>query len=172
MHETLLRTRLFDVERRVCRRADGDSVTRDIVVHRGAVVVLPLLADGRIVMIRNQRDAAGEELLELPAGTLEPGEAPVAAAGRELEEETGYAAGHVEPFLEFFTTPGICTELMRAFVARDLTRTRQRLDPDERIRVDIVDMAFARRAMLDGTLRDGKTLATLGAYLLNGALER
>ncbi len=171
-HESLLRTRLYSVERRRFDRGEGTEDVLDIVVHPGAVVILPLFRDERIVMIRNHRYAADEELWELPAGTLEPYESPIVAAGRELEEETGYLAGRVEPFVEFFSSPGICTELMRSFVARDLTPTRQRLEAGERIRVEIVDVEFVRGAILDGTIRDGKTMATLGAYLLQREAER
>ena len=110
------------------------------MVHPGAVVVLPLLDDGRIVMIHNFRHTMEEELLELPAGTLAPGEPPIDAARRELSEETGYAAGSVEPFITFYTLPGICTERMHAFIATDLRAGEQRLEPGEQIRVEIVDL--------------------------------
>ena len=166
MNETLLTTRLFNVERRTYAAADGTPLVRDIVVHPGAVVILPRLDDDHIIMIRNNRHAAGGELLELPAGTLEPPEPPIEAAARELEEETGYKAGRIEPFLDFFTSPGICTELMRAFVATDLTRTHQRLEQGEEIRVEIMDVDRARRAVYDGSIRDGKSIATLGAFFL------
>ncbi len=166
MHETLLSTRLFQVERRSYPGADGTPLVRDIIVHPGAVVILPRLDDDHIVMIRNHRHAAGERLLELPAGTLEPGEPPIDAAARELEEETGYVAGRIEPFLEFYTTPGICTELMRAFVATDLVKTQQRLEHGEEISVETLEVDRVRGAVHDGTIRDGKSIATLGAYFI------
>jgi ADP-ribose diphosphatase len=170
MTESLLTTRLFEVERRQYTSPDGDMLVRDIVVHPGAVTILPILDDGRIVMIHNFRHAADEELLELPAGTLELGEAPIEAAKRELEEETGYVAGEIEPFLDFFTTPGICTEFMRVFVATTSHKTQQRLDAGEQIRVSVMDRERVRRAVYDGSIRDGKTIATLGAYFLkNGS---
>ena len=166
MHETLLTGKIFGVQRRTYQGEDGSRIVRDVVVHPGAVVIVPRLDDRRLVMIRNYRHAVGEELLELPAGTLEGGEAPLDAAGRELEEETGYLAGRLEPFIEFFSTPGICTELMRSYIATDLTQTRQRLEADEQIRVEIIDVDTLRRNVSDGTIRDGKTIAILGAYFL------
>ncbi len=168
MLETRLQTRLFSVERRTYTDRTGRSLQRDIIVHPGAVVIIPRIDVDRIVMIRNERFAAGQVLLELPAGTLEPPEEPIQTAARELEEETGYRAGHLEPFIEFFTTPGICTELMRCFVATELTAVPQRLEPDENISVELMEMSKLRSALTDGSIRDGKTLASLGAYFTRG----
>ncbi len=166
MVESLLSTRLFDVERRTYRGPDGRSLVRDIIVHPGAAVVIPILDDGRIVMIHNVRHAAGEELLELPAGTLEADEAPIKTAARELEEETGYVAGRVEPLLSFFSTPGVCTELMHAFIATELSVGEPRMEGGEQVRVEIRGRDSLRRALCDGSIRDGKTLAALGVYFL------
>ena len=161
---------IFSVERRAYAR-DGTasgaaSVTRDVVVHPGAVTVLPVLEDGWLVMIRNYRYATECELLELPAGTLEPDESPERCALREVEEETGYRAQRVEPLCEFYTTPGICTERMWAFVARGLTETRQNLQGDERIRVVVMPPDQLRRMLVAGEIEDGKTIAALGTYFL------
>ncbi len=164
MHERLLSTPLFAVERRMYPRAGAEPIARDVIVHPGAVVILPILDNGRIVVIRNHRWTVERELCELPAGTLEPGEEPVETARRELEEETGYRAGVMTPLIEFFTSPGICTELMRAFVATDLTSVGQRLQGDERIVVEIVTVSEARRRLLVGEFCDGKTIAVLGTY--------
>lgn len=142
-------------------------MTREIVVHPGAVVVLPVLTDTDIVMIRNYRYAIERELIELPAGTLEPGEDPAACAARELEEETGYQAGRIEPLGEFYTTPGITDELMRCFVAHDLRKTSQRLDTGERIRPEVVPFEQAIDWIRRGTIVDGKTIAVLLRYHLD-----
>ncbi len=142
-------------------------MTREIVVHPGAVVVLPVLTDTDIVMIRNYRYAIERELIELPAGTLEPGEDPAACAARELEEETGYRAGRIEPLGEFYTTPGITDELMRCFVAHDLRKTSQRLDTGERIRPEVVPFEQAIDWIRRGTIVDGKTIAVLLRYHLD-----
>lgn len=119
-------------------------------------------------MVRQFRPAANAELLELPAGTREPDEAPIDTARRELEEETGYRAGRIEPFAEFFTSPGILTEKMHAFVATKLHPVGQRLEAHEQIEVAIMPLAELRRIMIHGDLRDGKTIAVLGLFLARG----
>ena len=167
MHERLLTTRVFSVERREFPRDGQAAVTREIVVHPGAVVVLPIMPDGRMVMIRNYRYTVEGELWELPAGTREVGEEPIETARRELEEETGYRAGAMRPLMEFYTSPGICTERMFAFVATDLTHVGQRLQGGERIKVELLSPEDVRNRLLDGAFQDGKTIAVLGRYFLD-----
>jgi ADP-ribose pyrophosphatase len=128
------------------------------------VVVLPLLEDGRIVMIRNHRFAVDEVLWELCAGTLEPGEPPATTAARELVEETGYRADHVEAMTTFYTSPGICDEIMFAFLAEGLTHVGQKLEETERIEVEPVECDEALGMVEAGEIRDGKTIATLLFY--------
>ena len=154
----------FDVERRSVPTGDGETVMREVVVHPGAVVVLPLLDDGRIVMIRNHRFAVGETLWELCAGTLEEGESPAQTAARELTEETGYRAERIEPLTTFYTTPGICTERMYAFLATGLTEVGQDLEEGERIEVELVTRERAMEMVASGEVRDGKTLAAMLFY--------
>ena len=151
----------FDVERREVPTRDGGTAMREVVVHPGAVVVLPVLEDGRIVMIRNHRFAVGETLWELCAGTLEPGEDPVVTAARELIEETGYEASSMEPLTTFYTSPGICDERMHAFVATGLSEVGQRLEATEQIEVDLLSRSEVMALVRSGEVRDGKTLATL-----------
>ena len=163
------RTRVFEsrrfyVESRVYDRLGQAPLTRDVIVHPGAVVILPILDADRIVMIRNVRHSVAEELLELPAGTLESGEEPIDAARRELVEETGYETANIEPLVEFYASPGVMTELMRTYVARDLTHVGQRLEDSERIVVEPTTFADAHRRLVDGRFRDGKTIAVLGTY--------
>jgi len=164
MHELLLSTSRFNVERRAFAGADGRSITREVVVHPGAVVILPIIDAHRIVMIRNYRYTVEQELWELPAGTAEPDEAAIETARRELEEETGYRAGTMTPLTEFYTSPGVLTERMFAFVATDLKSVGQRLELGERIVAEVVEMDRARRWLVNGELRDGKTIAVLGTY--------
>jgi ADP-ribose pyrophosphatase len=146
--------------------AGGGTAERELVMHPGAVVILPIGPDGRVVLIRNQRYTVGEDLWELPAGTLEPPESPAACALRELEEEAGYRAGTMTPLGQFYSTPGFCNEKLHAFVATDLVPCGQQLEPDENIRVELVPLATAKQMMQSGQIHDGKTLATLGLYLL------
>ncbi|MFH1416803.1 MAG: NUDIX hydrolase [Planctomycetota bacterium] len=161
--ELLIKCRKFEVVRKAVPMSGGVDRDYTIVVHPGAVVILPLLAGGeQIVLIRNYRHALDRELWELPAGTLDvPGETASAAAARELEEEAGYRAGDIRPLCEFYSTPGMCTELLHAFVATDLTPTRQQLDPTERIRVEIKQRDEALAMVRDGTIVDAKTMVTL-----------
>ncbi len=161
--ESLLKCRKFEVVRKVVRTSGGVDRDYAVVVHPGAVVILPLLEGGeRIVLIRNYRHALDRELWELPAGTLDvPGETAVSAAARELEEEAGYQAGELRPLCEFYSTPGMCTELLRVFVATDLTPTRQCLEPTERIRVEIKHRDEAFAMVRDGTIVDAKTMLAL-----------
>jgi ADP-ribose pyrophosphatase len=164
MAEVLLEATKFRVERRQYAIAGRSPATREIVVHPGAVVILPLLDDKCIVLIHNYRYTVEQELIELPAGTLEPPEPPLACAGRELEEETGYRAGRIEPLGQFYTTPGITDERMHCFVAYDLTEVGQRLEGGEQIRTEIVALATALDWIRQGRILDGKTIALLLRY--------
>ncbi len=140
------------------------QTTRDFVAHPGAVVVLPLLDEQRVVMIRNQRYAVGQELWELPAGLREPNEQPEATAARELIEETGYRAEKVEPLLNFFTSPGFCNELMYAYAAYQLQFVGQALEENEKIRVEVLSWTEILGLLKKGAIIDAKTVATLLYY--------
>ena len=139
----------------------GMVIGREAVVAPGAAVVLALLDKQTVVLIRNERMVVGQTLWELPAGTIEPDEQPQACAGRELVEETGYRANELEPLIHFYPSPGICTERMHAFLARDLEHVGQHLDPNERITVEAVSLQRATKMIRDNTIQDGKTIATL-----------
>lgn len=148
----------------------GASHRREVVVSNDAVVVLPLLeaepaaagaGEPRVVLIRNERFAVGKTLLELPAGTLEPGEDPAVCAARELTEETGYAAERVEAMTCFYTSPGFCTERMHAYRATGLRFRGQDLDETERIEVEAMSWSEALACLRDGRIEDAKTIATL-----------
>ena len=159
--QTTHRGRLFNVELMTWTDSAGRTVRREVVRHPGAVLVVPLLDDNRLVLVSNYRVAVAGRLLELPAGTLEAGEEPRAAAARELEEETGYRAGRIRPLAEFYTSPGFCDELMRVFVAEDLEHVGQRLEPHEDIEVEIVGADEALSMIDDGRIQDGKSIAGL-----------
>lgn len=160
----LLSTRLFSVEQRVFSRAGGPDVVRDVVVHPGAVVILPVLDDGRIVLIRNYRYTVERELLELPAGTCEADESPIETARRELIEETGYRATHLAPLMTFLTSPGILTETMHAFMATGLEHVGQNLEDGEQISVEVMAEQDLRQMIRECRFGDGKTIAVLGTY--------
>jgi ADP-ribose pyrophosphatase len=143
---------------------EGKRTQREIVVHRGAVVILPFLDDKTIILIRNRRYTIQQILLELPAGTLEAGESPMNCAGRELQEETGYLATRMKPIGNFYTSPGILTERMYAFAAFGLQKTNAALEEGEDIEVFSVDFTEAVSMIRDGQIQDGKTIATLLLY--------
>lgn len=151
------------------RSEDGAKHTREVVVHPGAVVILPILPDGRVLLIRNLRPTINEYLIELPAGTLEPGESPMNCAGRELIEETNFAAGKLNWLASFYSTPGIMTEKMHVFVATHLTPEPGQLDEGEEIQPHPMTMADALDAVRDGLIVDGKTIASLLFYERFGA---
>jgi ADP-ribose pyrophosphatase len=140
---------------------EGSRMRREVCVHPGAVVILPLLDDNRILLIRNRRYAVGQILLELPAGTLEKNEDPMNCAGRELLEETGYLAGRLKPLGNFYTSPGILSEKMYAFAAYDLEKQATALEEGEEIEVQEAALDDAIRMIRDGRIHDGKTIATL-----------
>ncbi len=143
---------------------DTSRYVREVVVHPGAVCILPFLPDDQIMLIRNYRYPIGQILIELPAGTLEKNEDPINCAGRELLEETGYLAGRLKPIGNFFTTPGILSEKMYAFAAYDLEPQQQALEEGEDIELMPTPYDEAL-AMIDrGELHDGKTIATLLMY--------
>lgn len=148
------------------RMPGGAVVHRDFFHYDGAVVVVPVLDDGGIVLIRNYRFAVGERLLELPAGMLEAGEDPARAAARELAEETGYRAGRIEKLGEFYTGPGTTDENMHAFLAGELAPGEQELEPHEEIGVEVVPGDRVRAMVAGGTIHDAKTIAALTYYWL------
>ncbi len=140
---------------------DGQTVLRDVVLHPGAVAILPLVDDEHICLLRNHRFILNEVLWEIPAGTLEPGEDIEAAAVRELAEETGYQAGRWRKLLEFYPSPGILSERTHLFVASDLTAGTMRPEIDEQLEPQVVAWSQALAWTRDGTIRDAKTLLAL-----------
>ena len=164
--EIILRTPLFAVDRRTLVSASGRKFDHYRILHPGAVVVLPILPDGRIILIRNHRRTVDEHLLELPAGTLEPGESPAECAARECLEETGFNPARVDSLGYFYTSPGILAERMYAFVATGLTEQQQNLDEHEEIEVGYYSLDEIRQRLTDGEFFDGKTIAVLASHLL------
>ena len=142
----------------------GVRTTREVVTHPGSVVVLPVLTDGRILLIRQYRHATRQFLWELVAGRMEPGESPRRAAARELIEETGYRARRFRVFLDVFPTPGFLEERMYILLAQKLTSGDARPEIDEKI----ISRAFTcnqlKHMIRHGKLRDAKTIAGLLYY--------
>ncbi len=139
----------------------GVTTRLDIVEHTGAVTILPLDTEGNIWFIRQYRHSAGAILLELPAGTLGKGEDPRAGAERELQEEIGMKPGRLEHLLDFWLAPGYSTELMRAYLATDLTPSQLEQDEDEMIEIEKIPVARAVAMAASGEMNDSKSLVSV-----------
>ncbi|BAJ51180.1 ADP-ribose pyrophosphatase [Candidatus Caldarchaeum subterraneum] len=133
---------------------------KEVVVHPGAVAVVPLLNESELVLVEQFRAAVGEVLVEVPAGTLE-NESPEECAARELEEETGYSAGSLKKIGEFYLAPGYSTELMHVYLAKNLRKTEGRNMPDEKISVITCGLEEAFEMVRSGRIRDAKSIAAL-----------
>lgn len=137
---------------------DGVPIEREVILHPGAVVIIPLVDADHVCLVRNYRFTVDEWLLELPAGTLEPPEPPDVTAVRELAEETGYRAASWRKLTEFYPSPGIMSERMYLYLAEGLTPGPQRLEVGEQIQTQIVTWKDAVAGIFDGTIRDAKTM--------------
>ncbi len=147
----------------------GVYAQREVVRHRGSVAVLPVHDDGRVSLVRQYRYAVDEELWELPAGRVDPGETPADAARRELEEEAGLCPARLELLSFFYATPGFCDEGLRLFRATGLATVPARPEADERIALHTLTLDEARALVAAGEVRDAKTLVAL---LLEDARRR
>jgi ADP-ribose pyrophosphatase len=154
--ETLLKGRAFAIRRDWLKTPDGRETKFDIIEHGGSVVIVPLDADGNLLFVRQYRHAAGTDLLELPAGTLDEGEAPETCAAREIREETGFAAGKLEKIGEFYLAPGYSTEFMFVYIARDLTHNPLEADADEFLSVEKIPVKQALEMAERGEVPDAK----------------
>jgi len=157
--------RVFGVRRDEVLEPGGVRATREVVTHPGSVVILPVLDDGRVVLVRQYRHAARQYLWELVAGRMDPGETPKRAAARELAEETGYRAKRYSVFLDMFPTPGFLEERMFVLLAEGLTAGKARPEDDEKIETRAYSMNELKQMMRKGTLRDAKTLAGVLYYM-------
>jgi ADP-ribose pyrophosphatase len=159
--ETIYRGHAFNVRRDEVRFPNQHTIVLDIIEHVGAVTILPIDAEGRILFVRQYRHATGKELLELPAGTLKAGELPDDCALREIREETGFAAGSLIKLGEFFLAPGYSTEYMVVYLANELHRDPLPGDEDEFISLEAIPIQQAYNLAFNGELQDGKSLAAL-----------
>jgi len=159
--ETVYHGRAFNVRRDEIRLPDGKAARLDIVDHVGAVTLVPVDDQRRIWFVRQYRHPAGEVLLELPAGTIEPGEPPLECARREIREEIGMAAGRLEPLGEYFLAPGYSSEYMHVFLATGLHPDPLPGDTDEFLSTEAIPVEEVYRMAEKGKIRDAKTLASL-----------
>jgi len=168
--EKIYQGRVFGVRCDKISLPNGKSVELDIVEHPGAVVLVPVDDQGHIWFVRQYRHASRVELLELPAGSLEPGEAPEACALREVREEIGMAAGHIEKIGEFYMAPGYSTEFLHVYLATDLHPSPLAADDDEFLSIETLPIVEVFDMVEAGQIHDCKTLASL--YLARPFLVR
>jgi ADP-ribose pyrophosphatase len=156
--------RIISVRSETLERAGKTPHTWDLVIHPGAVVILPITFDEKILLVKQWRRAAQKILIELPAGTLEHGESPAFSAQRELQEETGYRAEELTPLGGFFSAPGFCTEYLHLFLARNLVLSP--LDCDENEAIDLLPLSLneALRMIDQHLILDAKTIAGILLY--------
>jgi len=165
---TVYRGPVFWVTTDIVREPGGIRTRRDIVRHSGSIVILAVDDSGpepRILLERQYRHAAQSFLWELPAGRIDDGESELAAAKRELLEETGYSASEWRRILKYYASPGFMAETMAIYMARNLKRGKAQPEPDERIQHRMLPLSKALKMLRKGTIQDGKT--TIGLLWLN-----
>jgi ADP-ribose pyrophosphatase len=160
----IFKGKVFDLREDKVSEPGGVVSIRQVLIHHGSIVVLPVFKDRTILLVRQYRHAAGQFLWELVAGHVEPGEKLGAAARRELEEEAGCKARHWRKLLEFFPSPGVSTETMWVFLATNLTVGEAHPEDDERIETRRFPLAELLRMIQRGTIRDAKTTAAILYY--------
>jgi ADP-ribose pyrophosphatase len=143
---------------------DGTVAERELVLHRGAVSLVPLVDERHVCLVRNHRYAVGRALVELPAGNIDPGESPDQTAERELLEETGYTAGRITRIKEWYVSPGVMNERMYLYVCEELRPGPAALQPDERLEPVVIEWEEALAMADDGRIEDAKTLVGLWAW--------
>lgn len=163
VHKTtnLYKGKIFNVVLEKVTLPNGAVKHREIVRHPGAAAMVPFLDDGRVVLIKQYRHAVGDFVWEIPAGTLEPDEAPMACARRELVEETGYEATRLEKLAEILPAPGYTDEHIHIFLATGLRPAEQKLEDDEVLELQPTVLHTALAMVIQGEIRDAKTIAGL-----------
>jgi 8-oxo-dGTP pyrophosphatase MutT (NUDIX family) len=160
----VFKTNIFAVRHEKVAEPSGLKVFRDVVVHPGSVVVLPVFPDGRILMIRQYRHAAKQYLWELVAGRKDPGETFLQGAHRELREETGYRARKMTKLTDLYPSPGFISENMVTFLAEGLSVGEAEPEADEKITSRVLSLTEAIRWMKNGKIRDMKSVAGILYY--------
>lgn len=165
--QTVYKGKVFDI--RVDEIREGYvRYKREIVVHKGSAVVIPVFDDGTVALVRQYRHAAGKYLLEACAGTLNAGEDPLEGARRELEEEIGVSAGNIGKLCEFWVSPGFLTEKMHLFLATDLAETAQNLESDEILTVERHPIDDLEQMVENGEIEDAKTIIAIALAAKTG----
>jgi ADP-ribose pyrophosphatase len=168
--EVLMKGRAFAIRRDHLKTPDGRETKFEIIEHGGSVVIIPVDENGNILFVRQYRHATGQDLLELPAGTLDDNEAPEFCAAREIREETGMAAGVLTKLGEFYLAPGYSTEFMIVFLATGLSHNPLDADDDEFLSVESIPITEAIAMAERGEIPDAKSLAAL--FLARASLQK
>jgi ADP-ribose pyrophosphatase len=160
----IYRGRKIDLALQDVTLADGSRKEREVVIHRGAVALLPMVDADHVCLLRNYRYSVGETLIEVPAGTIDPGETADSTAPRELTEETGYRAGKITKLTEWFVSPGVFTERMTLYLCEDLTPGPTEHQPDEQLQPFVVPWGEAVSMVHDGRIVDAKSMLAILLY--------
>jgi len=157
----IYRGKKIDLALQPVRLSDGSFKDREVVVHRGAVSLVPMVDADHVCLLKNERYSVGQTLIEVPAGTIDPGETPDTTAPRELAEETGYRAGRITRVAEWWVSPGVFTERMYLYLCEDLTPGPTEHQPDENLVPMVVPWDEAVAMAYDGRIDDAKTIVSL-----------
>jgi ADP-ribose pyrophosphatase len=157
--ETIYQGKIIDLQVDEVKLPNGKTSKRELIKHPGAVAVIALTPEGKIVMVEQYRKALERSIVEIPAGKLEPGEEPIITAARELEEETGYGCEELEHLISFYTSPGFADELVHLYIAKNITRIEEarELDEDEFVELLEVTVEEALGLMKEKKIYDAKT---------------
>lgn len=143
---------------------NGAEATREIVKHPGAVAVLAITPDDRMLVVEQYRKPLEKSQIEIPAGKLDPGEEPENCARRELVEETGYTSGSLRLLSSFYTSPGFADEIIHLYVAEDLTKGEAQPDEDEFLEIEAITLEQAQQYLAEGRISDAKTIMAMYAW--------
>lgn len=156
---------ILDIYSDVIETPDGHRANWDFIDHKGAAAVVPVLDDGRIIMVKQYRNALDRETIEIPAGGLNGWDEPtIEAAARELEEETGYKSDNLTKLISVVTAVAFCNEVIDVYVADNLVKTSQHLDEDEFIDVESYSLKELKEMIFAGKIQDSKTISAILAY--------
>jgi ADP-ribose pyrophosphatase len=170
-HQEVYQGKIVNLYVDTLQYSSGRKAIREVVVHPGGVAAVPILDDGRIILVRQFRYPLGKYILELPAGKLDSNQSPLDTIKRELEEEIGHQAGSLSYECGFYSTPGVCNEVIHLFIARSLTPISQRLEEGEHITVEAYSLDECLRKIGTGEIADGKTILGILWYQNKIALK-
>ena len=155
---------IIDMYTDVIELPNGKEAHWDYIHHKGAAAIVPVDKDGKIIMVRQYRNAIEKYSLEIPAGGLNQDEDMKTCAARELEEETGYRSGHIEHLIDLYTTVAFCSEKIGIYYTKDLIPSRQNLDEDEFVTVERYTLSELTEMIFNGAIEDAKTISAILAY--------